>query len=88
MLVLLLAGAGATMYGYYWVKHKITNYASAVTGGASGPMRVVESGDSCRLLSAADLQQVLGVTIEKTAEIVEGSDPGAPITPIQPHSEN
>ncbi len=76
LLVLLLAGAGATMYGYYWVKHKITNYASAVTGGASGPMRVVESGDSCRLLSAADLQQVLGVTIEKTAEIVEGSDPG------------
>jgi hypothetical protein len=64
------------MYGYYWVKHKVTSYASAITGGSGGPMKVVEKGDSCRLLSTADLQQVLGVPIEKSAEIVEGSDPG------------
>jgi hypothetical protein len=76
ILVLCLAAVGATMYGYYWVKHKVTSYASAVTGGSSGPLKVVEKGDSCRLLSASDLQQILGVEIEKSAEIVEGSDPG------------
>lgn len=31
--------------------------------------------DSCKLLSTADLQEILGVAIEKTAEIMEGSDP-------------
>ena len=76
LLVLFLAGVGATVYGYYWAKHKVTNYVSAVTGGSSGPTKVVQSGDSCRLLSTADLQRVLGVTIEKSAEIMQGSDPG------------
>jgi hypothetical protein len=76
LLVLFLGGVGATLYGYYWVKHKVTSYTSAITGGLTEPMKVVEHGDSCRLLSTADLQQVLGVPIEKSAEIVEGSDPG------------
>jgi hypothetical protein len=58
------------------VKHKVTAYSSAVTGGSSEPIKVVEKGDSCRLLSTADLQQVLGVTVEKSAEIVEDSSPG------------
>ncbi len=75
-LVIGLGIVGATVYGYYWAKHKITSYASAITNGASGEMKVVPSGDSCRLLSVAELQQVLGVPIEKSAEIVEGSDPG------------
>jgi hypothetical protein len=75
LLVLFLTGVGATVYGYYWAKHKITSVVSHVTGGSS-PTKVVNSGDSCRLLSSADLQRVLGVTIEKSAEIMQGSDPG------------
>jgi hypothetical protein len=75
-LVIGLGIVGGSVYGYYWAKHKITSYASAITNGASGEMKVVPSGDSCRLLSVAELQQVLGVPIEKSAEIVEGSDPG------------
>jgi hypothetical protein len=58
------------------VKHKVTAYSSALTGGSSEPIKVVEKGDSCRLLSTADLQQVLGVTVEKSAEIEENSAPG------------
>ncbi len=76
LLVLFLAVAGATVYTYYWAKHKVTSYVSAATGGSSGPVKVVQSGDSCRLLSTADLQKVLGVTIEKNAEIMQGSDSG------------
>jgi hypothetical protein len=76
LLVLFVAGAGATMYGVYWVKHKVKSYASAITGGLTEPMKVVEKGDTCRMLSTADLQQLLGVTIEKSAEISQGSDPG------------
>lgn len=75
-LLIALVAVGTTVYGYYWVKHKVTSYASAITNGASGDMKVVSSGDSCRLLSTAELQQVLGVTIEKSAEIMEGSDSG------------
>ena len=77
VLVLLFAiGVGASVYGVYWVKHKVTAYGSAVTGGSSEPIKMVEKGDSCRLLSPAELQQVLGVAIDKSAEIVEGSAPG------------
>ncbi len=76
LLVIGLGVVGVTVYGYYWAKHKITSYASAITNGASAEMKVVPSGDSCRLLSVAELQQVLGVPIEKSAEIVEGSDSG------------
>jgi hypothetical protein len=76
VFLVFLAAAGATVYGYLWVKHKVTNYASAITGGSSGPMKTVASGDSCRLLTAADLQKVLGIAIEKTTEIEEGSEPG------------
>jgi hypothetical protein len=75
-LVIGIGVVGVTAYGYYWAKHKITSYASAITNGASGEMKVVPSGDSCKLLSLAELQQVLGVPIEKSAEIVEGSDAG------------
>ena len=76
LLVLFLGIAGSTVYGYYWAKHKITSIASAVTGGVTQETKVVDHGDSCKLLSASDLQKVLGVAIEKTAEIEEGSDPG------------
>lgn len=76
LLVLFVLGAASTIYGVYWLKHKVASYASAVTGGPSEPVKVVERGNSCRLLSPAELQQVLGVAIEKSAEIMEGSEPG------------
>ncbi len=76
LLLLFVIGVGAVVYGAYWVKHKVTAYSSAVTGGPSEPIKVVEKGNTCRLLSTAELQQVLGVTVEKSAEIVEGSTPG------------
>ncbi|MFZ0864606.1 MAG: hypothetical protein ABR881_00030 [Candidatus Sulfotelmatobacter sp.] len=75
LLLLFVIAVGAGVYGVYWVKHKVTAYSSAVTGGSSEPIKV-EKGDSCRLLSTEELQQVLGVTVEKSAEIVEGSTPG------------
>lgn len=76
LLLLFVLAVGAGIYGVYWVKHKVSNYAAAVKGGSSEPIRVVANGNSCKLLSTADLQQVLGVTIEKSAEIMEGDKPG------------
>jgi len=76
LLVIFIVAGAAAVYGFYWVKHKVTTYASAVTGDSSDSIKVVASGNNCRLLSTAELQQVLGVTIEKSAEIVEDSQPG------------
>jgi hypothetical protein len=76
LLVLFVIGAATAMYGFYWVKHRVADYSSAVTGESSGPVTMVARGNSCRLLSTAQLQKVLGVTIEKSAEIMEGSEPG------------
>jgi hypothetical protein len=70
----VLAVAGA-LYGMYWVKHKVSTYTSAVTGGSSTVVRVT-NGNMCHLLSVSDLQQILGVPIERTAEITEGDTPG------------
>ena len=60
LLVLFLGIAGSTVYGYYWAKHKITSIASAVTGGVTQETKVVDHGDSCKLLSASDLQKGIG----------------------------
>jgi hypothetical protein len=76
LVLLFVIGISAAMYGVYWVKHKVSSYTSAVTGGSSTPIKVLESGNSCRLLSTAELQKVLGVAIEKSAEIMENSTPG------------
>jgi len=76
LLLLFVLGAGAAIYGVYWVKHKVSTYTSAVTGESHETVKVVTNGNSCRLLSTADLQQVLGVPIEKSAEIMEGDAPG------------
>jgi hypothetical protein len=74
VLVLGLAALGTVFYGFYWVKNKI----SSISGGAiGGPSQVqVRNGHACELLSTADLQQVLGVTVERSSEIMEGNDPG------------
>jgi hypothetical protein len=76
LLVLFMAGATATVYGVYWVKHKVSSYASSITGGSSDSMKIVAKGDSCRFLPKAALQKVLGVPIEKSAEIMEQDRPG------------
>jgi hypothetical protein len=76
LLVLFVIGAATAIYGFYWVKHRVADYSSVVTGESSGPVSMVARGKSCRLLSTAQLQKVLGVTIEKSAEIMEGSEPG------------
>lgn len=76
LLMLFVLGVGAAVYGAYWVKHKVTAYKEAVTGGSSEQVKVVANGNSCKLLSTADLQQVLGVTVERSAEITEEGVPG------------
>ncbi len=76
LLLLFVIGIAAAMYGVYWVKHKVATYTSAVTGDSSQTVKIVQNGNSCRLLSTSDLQQVLGVAIEKSAEIMDGSTPG------------
>lgn len=76
LLVMFIVGGAAAIYGAYWVKHKVTSYASAISGGSSDSVKVVGKGDSCRLLPTAELQKVLGVPIEKSAEILEGDRPG------------
>ena len=75
-LVLFMMVAGAAIYGAYWVKHKVSTYASAISGGSSDNVKVVASGDSCRMLSTAELQRILGVKIEKSTEIVDDNQPG------------
>jgi hypothetical protein len=76
LLVLCMAGAATAAYGVYWIKHKVTSYASSISRGSGDSMKMVAKGDSCRLLSRAELQKVLGVPIEKSAEIMEEDRPG------------
>ncbi|HEY2235541.1 MAG TPA: hypothetical protein VGK01_18870 [Candidatus Angelobacter sp.] len=70
VLVLVLSAFGAVLYGVHWVKHKV----SSITGGSFGSE--VSQGNICKLLSTADLQQMIGVTVERSAEIMDGNDPG------------
>src|SRR5215469_16250311 len=48
LLLLFLMGAAAAVYGAYWIKHKVTSYATAMSGGSSDSMKLVAKGDSCR----------------------------------------
>jgi hypothetical protein len=70
VLVAVFGALGSTLYGIHWFKAKL----SGLTGGALGSE--VSQGNACRLLSPMDLQQALGVTVERNAEIMEGRDPG------------
>jgi len=76
LVVLFVAGIGAAFYGVHLVKKKISTLAAEATGGSSSQSVQVAEGNSCALLSKEDLQQILGVTIEKSSEIVENSEPG------------
>jgi hypothetical protein len=70
VLLLVLSAFGAVLYGVHWVKGKV----STITGGSFGSE--VGHGNMCKLLSTAELQQVLGVTVERSAEVMDGNDPG------------
>jgi hypothetical protein len=70
VLILVLSAFGAVLYGVHWVKHKV----SSITGGSFGSE--VSQGNMCRLLSTGDLQQMIGVTVERSAEIMDNGDPG------------
>jgi hypothetical protein len=70
LLVLALSAFGAVFYGVHWVKSKV----SSITGGSFGSE--VGQGNMCRLLSTAELQRAIGVTVERSAEIMDNGDPG------------
>src|ERR1700704_2145698 len=70
LFFMALAAFGAVIYGVHWVKGKV----SSLTGGSFGSE--VSQGNTCRLLSTAELQRTLGVTIERSAEIMDNGDPG------------
>src|SRR5882724_8133859 len=70
VLVMVLAAFGAVLYGVHWVKSKV----SSVTGGSLGSE--AGQGNMCRLLSPAELQRAIGVTVERSAEIMDNGDPG------------
>lgn len=70
ILVMVLGAFGAVLYGVHWVKHKV----SSITGGSFGSE--ISQGNMCKLLSTGDLQQMIGVTVERSAEIMDNGDPG------------
>jgi hypothetical protein len=72
VLVGILGAFGATLYGVHWFKGKL----SSLTGGALGDQTEVSQGNACRLLSPAELQQLLGVAVERSTEIMEDREPG------------
>ena len=78
MFVLFAFGTAASIYGVYWFKNRAMAKVSTYTGGMVGSptQSKVARGNACALLSRDDVQQLLGVTIEKTSEIMEGSQPG------------
>ena len=75
LLLLFVMGIAGALYGAYWVKHKISAYTDGVVGGSQEQVKV-EHGNTCALLKREDLQQMLGVTIERTSEVMEGEEPG------------
>jgi hypothetical protein len=70
VLVLVLSAFGSVLYGVYWVKRKV----SSINGGSFN--FELSQGNMCKMLSTAELQQALGVTIERSAEVTENGDPG------------
>jgi len=67
---MVLGAFGAVLYGVHWVKHKV----SSISGGSFN--FEVSQGNMCKLLSTAELQQMIGVTVERSAEIMDNGDPG------------
>jgi hypothetical protein len=75
VLVLVLGAFGAVFYGVAWVKHKVSSITGGAIGGGSFGSEVSQ-GNMCKLLSTADLQQMIGVTVERSSEIMDNGDPG------------
>lgn len=75
VLLLFAMGIAGAFYGVHWIKNKISTHTGGAVGGSPGQVRV-EQGHACALLGREDLQQVLGVAIERSVEMTEGSDPG------------
>ena len=75
VLLLFAMGIAGAFYGVHWIKNKVSTYTGGAVGGSPSQVRV-EQGNACALLRREDLQQVLGVAIERTVEMMEGSDPG------------
>lgn len=74
VLVLVLGAFGAVLYGVHWVKGKVSSITGGAIGGSSASE--VSQGNMCKLLSTAELQQMIGVTVERSAEIMDNGDPG------------
>jgi hypothetical protein len=74
ILVMVLGAFGAVLYGVHWVKHKVSSITGGAIGGSSASE--VSQGNMCKLLSTAELQQMIGVTVERSAEIMDNGDPG------------
>lgn len=72
---LVAIGIAGTIYGVHWVKSRIIANLGGASGGGSA-RQVGAAGAACGLLSQKDLQQVLGVPIEKSEGIMDGSEPG------------
>jgi hypothetical protein len=70
VLILVLGAFGSVLYGVHWIKHKV----SSISGGSFGSE--VAEGNMCRLLSTGELQRAIGVTVERSAEIMDNGDPG------------
>ena len=75
VLVLVLSAFGAVFYGVAWVKHKVSSITGGAIGGGSFGSEISQ-GNMCKLLSTGDLQQMIGVTVERSAEIMDNGDPG------------
>ena len=75
LVVMFALGIAGVFYGVHFLKNKVSTITGGVVGGSPDQVKVAH-GNSCALLSKEDLQQVLEVTVEKTAEISEGSEPG------------
>src|SRR5436309_4402678 len=69
VLVLVISAFGAVLYGVHWVKHKVSSITGGAIGGGSFGSEISQ-GNMCKLLSTGDLQQMIGVTVERSAEIM------------------
>lgn len=74
VLVLVLGAFGAMFYGVQWVRHKVSSMTGGAIGGSSSSE--VSQGNMCKLLSTGELEQMIGVTVERSAEIMDNGDPG------------
>lgn len=75
VLLLFVTGIAGVFYGVHWIKNKISTYTGGAAGGSAEQVKVAQ-GNTCALLGREELQQVLGVAVERTVEMMEGSEPG------------